>query len=206
MTDRKAHWDNIYKEKSPADVSWYQHKPRLSLELIRNTQLALDGPVIDVGGGVSKLVDYLVDDGYSKVAVLDISANAISVTRQRLGKKSLQVEWFEQDIVNFNPGHSFSLWHDRAVFHFLTDKLDREQYIRVLHRTLNKNGQLIIAAFAIGGPEKCSGLDIVQYDANKLQTELGDVFELVEQQSELHVTPSNVKQQFTYYRFKRLPG
>ncbi|MCK4709732.1 MAG: class I SAM-dependent methyltransferase [Gammaproteobacteria bacterium] len=203
MPDRKAHWESIYRDKSSADVSWYQLKPGLSLELIHKSQVAHDEPVMDVGGGASKLVDHLVDEGYSKLAVLDISATALATTRQRLGKKALQVEWFEQDLVTFNPEHSFSLWHDRAVFHFLTNKADREKYIKVLRRALSKNAQFIIAAFAIGGPEKCSGLDIVQYDAEKLQAELGDDFELLEQKSEVHMTPSNKKQEFTYFRFKK---
>ena len=143
----------------------------------------------------------MYENGYSKLAVLDISAHAISSTQQRLGNKALQIDWFVQDILQFKTDHTFALWHDRAVFHFLTRQTDREQYVNVLKHSLKDNGHLIIAAFAIGGPEKCSGLEIVQYDSEKLQAELGDNFVLVEQQSEVHVTPSNVEQQFTYYRF-----
>ncbi|MCP4075775.1 MAG: class I SAM-dependent methyltransferase [Gammaproteobacteria bacterium] len=201
MYDNKAHWDNIYKQKNAEEVSWFQPKPGLSLELISKTNIAPAEPVIDVGGGYSQLVDYLYDDGYSKLAVLDISANALSLTRQRLGDKALQIDWFVQDILQFKTDQTFALWHDRAVFHFLTRRADREQYVNVLKRSLKNNGHLIIAAFAIGGPEKCSGLDIVQYDSEKLQSELGDNFVLVGQQSEVHITPSNVEQQFTYYRF-----
>ena len=201
MSDRKAHWDNIYKDKDAEEVSWFQPKPDLSLKLIENSKTGPTEAILDVGGGLSRLVDHLYDDGFSNLAVLDISANAISSTQQRLGKKALNIEWFEQDILKFETDHKLSLWHDRAVFHFLTLKEDREQYVNVLRAALKNNGQLIIAAFAIGGPEKCSGLEIVQYDAVKLQTELGDHFELLEQQSEVHVTPSGVNQQFTYFRF-----
>ena len=201
MSDRKTHWDNIYKDKGADEVSWFQPKPDLSLKLIENSKTDQAEAILDVGGGLSRLVDHLFDDGFSRLAVLDISAHAISSTRQRLGKKALNIEWFAQDILEFETDHKFSLWHDRAVFHFLTRKEDREQYVNILRAALKNNGQLIIAAFAIGGPEKCSGLEIVQYDAVKLQAELGDHFELLEQQSEVHVTPSSVKQQFTYFRF-----
>ena len=201
MSDSKKHWDNIYKDKVAEDVSWFQPKPGLSLELIDRAKIDPAEPVIDVGGGLSRLVDILYENGYSNLAVLDISVNAISATQQRLGTKARQIDWFVQDILQFKADHTFALWHDRAVFHFLTRKADRQQYINVLKRSLKNNGHLIIAAFAIGGPEKCSGLDIVQYDSEKLQSELGDSFFLVEQQSEVHITPSNVEQQFTYYRF-----
>ena len=201
MSDRKDHWENIYKDKSPLEVSWFQHEPVLSLQLIHNTQIAHDAPIIDVGGGASVLVDHLCDEGYSNVSVLDISANALASTKHRLGGKAGNVEWFDEDVTCFNPPHQFSVWHDRAVFHFLTDESDRHSYIEVLKRALVPNGHFIIAAFAIGGPEKCSGLDIVQYDAEKLKAELGEDFELVEEAKEKHVTPSKTEQQFSYFRF-----
>ena len=203
MSDSKTHWDSIYRGKSAQDVSWYQSKPALSLELIRHAQVSDDAPILDVGGGLSLLVDNLIAEGYSHIGVLDISANAIASTRQRLAEKADGIEWYAEDIMDFSPPHSYSIWHDRAVFHFLTEASDREKYIAVLKRVLSPAGQLIMAAFAIDGPTKCSGLDVVQYDAEKLKAELGEGFELLEQKAELHVTGSGVEQRFSYFRFIR---
>jgi SAM-dependent methyltransferase len=203
MSDRKTHWEKIYKEKTPQEVSWNQKEPTLSLQLIRNTHLGHDAPIIDVGGGASVLVEYLCDGGYTNVAVLDISAKALAYAQDRLGDRANSVEWYEEDVTNFKPPHQFSLWHDRAVFHFLTAESDRREYVEVLKRTLEPSGHLIVAAFAIGGPIKCSGLDIVQYDAKKLIAELGEGFELVEERGEIHISPANKEQKFAYFRFMR---
>ena len=203
MSDRKTHWEDIYKNKSPLEVSWYITEPTLSLQLIRNTQVALDEPIIDVGGGASVLVDHLCDEGYSNVAVLDISANALAWAKNRLGDRACDIEWHEDDVTRFKPPHQFAVWHDRAVFHFLREESDRRSYVDVLKRALEPDGNVIIAAFAIGGPTQCSGLDIVQYNAAKLQAELGEDFELIEEQSELHMTPANKEQKFAYFRFVR---
>lgn len=201
MTNRKAHWEKVYSNKTPLEVSWYQKEPTLSLQFIRNAQPAYDAPIIDVGGGASVLVDYLFNDGYTNVAVLDLSAKALACARNRLGDNAKQIEWYEDDITRFKPPHEFAIWHDRAVFHFLTDASDRNNYIKVLETSLQTSGQLIIAAFALGGPTQCSGLDIVQYDTHKLTAELGDDFELIEEKRELHNTPSDKLQAFTYFRF-----
>jgi len=201
MFDKKAHWQTIYQEKSPLDVSWYQKEPTLSLELVRRTQIARDEPVIDVGGGASVLVDYLVKAGFTNLAVLDISGNALASAQKRLGDSAKHITWLEADITQFNPPCQFSLWHDRAVFHFLTDPADRTRYVETAKRALKPGGHLIIAAFAPGGPEKCSGLDIVQYDSEKLVAALGDSFDLVEQKDEVHMTPAGKEQKFTYFRF-----
>jgi len=203
MFDRKAHWQNVYQEKSALDVSWYQKKPALSLELIHSTQIANDEPIIDVGGGASVLVDHLCKEGFTNLAVLDISENALVSAKKRLGYSANGVEWFEADITQFNAPHQFSLWHDRAVFHFLTEQSDRKSYVKALKYALRSGGHLIIAAFAIGGPEKCSGLEIVQYDSEKLIAELGEGFELVEERNEVHTTPANIEQKFTYFYFIR---
>lgn len=203
MSDRKAHWENVYGNKSPLDVSWFQKQPVLSLQLIRNTQLVLDAPIIDIGGGASTLVEHLYDEGYINIGVLDISDNALTCAQSRLGDKASNIEWYAEDITLFKPAHQFSLWHDRAVFHFLTDKSDRSKYINILKQALEPNGHLIIAAFAIGGPTKCSGLDIVQYDAEKLKAELGKGFKLLEEVNEIHITPANKEQKFMYFRFIR---
>ena len=203
MFDRKSHWQKIYQDKSAQDVSWYQQTPAQSLSLIRNTQIDHDAPIIDVGGGASLLVDHLHKAGFGRLAVLDISANALASARQRLGDAATGIEWFETDITTFSAPHPFSLWHDRAVFHFLTDAADRQRYVAALKNTLPSGGHVIIAAFAIGGPEKCSGLDIVQYDAKKLCGELGADFALQEQTEEVHITPAGGEQQFGYFRFVR---
>ena len=204
MFDRKSHWQNVYQEKSALDVSWYQKEPALSLELIHSTQVASDESIIDIGGGASVLVDHLFKEGFTSLAVLDISENALVSAKKRLGESAKSIEWFEADITQFNSPHQFSLWHDRAVFHFLTDQSDRKSYIKALKHTLRPGGHLIIAAFATGGPEKCSGLEIVQYDSEKLIAELGEDFELIEERNEVHITPSNKEQKFTYFRFIRM--
>jgi len=201
MTDRKTHWQNIYREKSASEVSWYQKKPQLSLDLIHDAGVNEDDAIIDIGGGASVLVDFLCRQGFRKLAVLDISANALATARKRLGEREKNIDWFETDITGFIPPQRYKLWHDRAVFHFLVDQSDRRKYVSVLKRALLPGGHVIIAAFAIGGPEKCSGLDIVQYDSPKLSAELGDEFQLLEQRNELHVTPADREQPFTYYHF-----
>ena len=201
--DRKHHWEQIYSDKSPLEVSWYQKEPTISLELIANSGVDKQAPLIDVGGGASLLVDYLQQQGYARLAVLDISAHALEHARGRLGEQADQVEWFEADITRFEAPHEYQLWHDRAVFHFLTDAGDRRNYVAALNRAVPKGGQVIIAAFAIGGPEKCSGLDIVQYDADKISAELGEDYALQEQREELHETPANKQQAFNYFRFAR---
>lgn len=201
MTARKEHWEKVYKEKSPQTVSWYQREPALSLALIDKAALPLDAPVIDVGGGASTLVDELCERGYTNVSVLDISAAALAHSKSRLALKGYRVRWFEEDVTRFRPPRRFALWHDRAVFHFLTGKTDRENYVDVLKRSLEPGGQLVMMTFAIGGPARCSGLDIVQYDADKLGAELGAGFELLEWGREVHLTPSGNQQDFAYFRF-----
>lgn len=201
MTNRKDHWEQIYTDKSPLEVSWYQKEPVISLQLIHNTNLNKDDPIIDVGGGASVLVDLLYKEGYQRLAVLDISSSALACARDRLGAQAQKVEWYEADVTEFVAPHFFTVWHDRAVFHFLTRKEDRKQYVETLKKSLVSGGHLILAAFAIGGPTKCSGLDIVQYDVDKLSAELGKEFRLVEQTSETHITPDKKEQKFAYFRF-----
>ena len=203
MVDKKAHWEGVYQHTSPTEVSWFQKEPVLSLELIHNTRIDYDASIIDVGGGSSVLVDSLCKEGYQNIAVLDISQTALACAKARLGDYAQQIEWYEKDITQFKAPHHFALWHDRAVFHFLTDRADRECYVKVLKDSLVSGGHLIIAAFAPGGPTRCSGLDIVQYDANKLLAELGKGFVLVEERAEVHVTPVNKGQKFNYFRFVR---
>jgi len=203
MPDRKLHWEKVYSNKSPGEVSWFQQEPHLSLRLISNTQLEPGDAIIDVGGGASTLVDHLCTAGFTNIAVLDISAQALAHARLRLAKRTCNVDWYEADVTTFEPPRQFSLWHDRAVFHFLTEEADRQKYVDVLCKALIPGGHLIIMAFALDGPKKCSGLDIVQYDAEKLNAELGNGFVLTESGYETHLTPAGNEQKFAYFRYIR---
>lgn len=205
MSDRKEHWEHVYQNKSPREVSWYQDNPTLSLRLIRNAGIDTDAAVIDVGGGASRLVDKLSEAGFTDLSVLDVSANALAHAKQRLADKVGEVSWFEQDITGFRPSRKYDLWHDRAVFHFLTQQVDREQYVASLKNGLKYGGHLIIMAFATDGPVKCSGLEIVQYDVPKLMAELGPAFELIEKGYEIHKTPTGHQQKFAYFRLIHSP-
>lgn len=200
---RSEHWDNTYRTKMPDRVSWYQVEPALSLAMICNAGVSAGDPVIDVGGGASVLVDRLLAAGHTDLTVLDISASALAVSRERLGELAKRIEWVCMDVLDFLPSRQFALWHDRALFHFLTDAGDRERYVEVLHRGLRPGGHLVLAAFAVGGPTRCSGLDIVQYDAAGLSAALGPEFTLAEQAREPHVTPAGGEQLFAWFRYRR---
>ena len=202
--DRRAHWQNVYEQKEATEVSWFQSKPAISLELIANCHLDPSDPIIDVGGGASLLVDQLIDQGYTNLAVLDISGAALARSAKRLGEKAGAVSWVEADVTAFSPDAQVALWHDRAVFHFLTEAADRQGYVGALKKALRLGGHLILASFAIGGPEQCSGLPIVQYDAPKLKAELGSGFKLLEERTEEHITPAQRVQKFAYFRFERI--
>lgn len=208
MSESKEHWEKVYRCKSPEEVSWYQQEPNLSLSLIERASLPGDAPIIDIGGGASSLVDHLCERAYSNISVLDISANALAHAKNRLGHQADKVHWYEDDVTNFEPAKRFALWHDRAVFHFLTDKADRERYMQVLQQTLEPGAHLIIMTFAVGGPKKCSGLDVVQYDTDKMSMELGSGFELLETGYDRHSTPAGGLQKFAYFHFRKvtLPG
>jgi SAM-dependent methyltransferase len=199
VTESKQHWDRVYQDRSPVEVSWFQAEPSLSLQLIQDCALERNSAIIDIGGGASRLVDHLLDRGYGNLAVLDVSALALEQARQRLGARAADVEWFVEDVTRFRPSRKFDCWHDRAVFHFLTRSQDRRNYVRTLEQALLPAGVLIIATFAIGGPDKCSGLDVVQYDEEKIQQALGDGFVLENVKHELHVTPAGQEQKFIYF-------
>ncbi len=201
---RKNHWENIYKDKSPLEVSWYQSKPTVSLSMIDHLSLKKEENIIDVGGGVSTLVDHLLEEGFNNITVLDLSSNALELAKKRLDEKSKRVHWVAEDVTNFSPDKTYSLWHDRAVFHFLTDKSDRQKYKQRLESSVRVGGYVVIAAFAIGGPKKCSGLDIVQYSSAKLERELGAHFNLIAERSETHITPAGIEQLFGYYVFTKI--
>lgn len=201
--DRKQHWEQVYAQKQPTEVSWFQPRPEYSLRLIAAAGVDKSQPIIDMGGGASRLVDNLLDEGYRDISVLDISAAALQHTRARLGGRAAQVSWIEADATAFEPPKSYALWHDRAVFHFLTDPADRQAYRQRLARGLRSGGHLIIATFALDGPEKCSNLPVQRYSPEALSAELGSDYTLVETLSEGHITPAQKEQRFVYCRFVR---
>lgn len=200
---RKEHWNQVYETKGAHDLSWSQSRPVVSLELIEAAGLTKDAGIIDVGGGTSTLVDALIEAGYSRLALLDVSGAALNQTRSRLGPKAEAVEWFEADVTSFTPPHHFALWHDRAVFHFLTQAEERREYVATLRRSLQPGGTAIIATFAPDGPPKCSGLDVIRYDDRSILTELGAEFQLQQVRRETHLTPWQSEQRFIYFRFQR---
>ena len=204
--DRRDHWNRVYQSKTPENVSWYQRRPDLSLALIAASGVAKDAFIIDVGGGASVLVDHLLDLGYSKLAVLDLAGSALSASKARLGTRAATVEWHEADVTDFVPPHRYALWHDRAVFHFLTAAEDRARYVGTLRRALEPDGAAVISTFAPEGPPKCSGLDVVRYDEQSIAAELGEEFRLQEMRRETHLTPWQAEQRFNYFRFKRQRG
>lgn len=201
--DKTAHWENVYQTKSSTDVSWYEPDPKQSLDLILDAAGEKRGRVIDVGGGQSFLVDRLLDSGFKQVAVLDISSAAIEATKARLGERASQVEWMVADITQAETLGKFDIWHDRAVFHFITEPDDRERYVKLLKRSLPIGGHFIVGTFAKGGPEKCSGLQIRQYDAATMQEELGQSFVPIKCSEYLHTTPSAKSQLFFFGVYKR---
>lgn len=203
VMDRREHWNRVYQTRAPDSVSWYQRRPDVSLDLIAASCIAKDAGIIDIGGGASVLVDRLLDLGYSKLAVLDVSGAALSVSRSRLGARAVAIEWFEADVTGFEPPHRYALWHDRATFHFLTTSADRASYVATLGKTLQPGGTAIIATFAPEGPPKCSGLDVMRYDERSIAAELGLEFELREARQETHITPGGAEQRFSYFRFER---
>ncbi|MCB0216584.1 MAG: class I SAM-dependent methyltransferase [Chloroflexi bacterium] len=202
-SDRKSHWESIYASRPPEALSWHQADPAPSIQMIRQAMPELEAPIIDVGGGASRLADALLAEGYRDLTVLDISATALAQARLRLGPAAAAITWIEADVTRFRPQRRYRLWHDRAVFHFLTDAEDRRRYVAALDAALEPDGQLIIASFAIGGPERCSGLEIVQYDAPMLSAALGDAYVLTAQQDLIHRTPAGSEQAFSFFRWRR---
>lgn len=197
--DAKTHWDSVYQTKAPDAVSWYRRHLETSLALIERAAGGLSASIIDVGGGESTLVDDLLARGYQNVTVLDVSPTAIAVTKQRLGAAAEQVHWLAADVTEVElPPAAFDVWHDRAVFHFLTAFERRNAYVRNGARAVKPGGHVIVSTFGPEGPTKCSGLDVVRYDAQTLHEQFGVGFRLVESSQELHQTPFGTTQQFLY--------
>lgn len=203
--NRRKHWESVYQSKREAELGWYKRHLDISLGLIRESGVGMDARLIDVGGGASTLVDDLLETGFANVSVLDVSEAAIKAAESRLGSRAQGVNWIHADITSAAlPTDYYDLWHDRAVFHFLTSEEDRALYVQKLRSSLRGDGHVVIGSFSLSGPRKCSGLRVVRYSSESLQGELGtDEFDLVTTEEELHRTPSGVVQHYIYCRFRR---
>ena len=197
--NKKTHWETVYETKSDQQVSWFREHLDNSLQMILQTKVGKEAAIIDVGGGSSTLADDLLDNGFADVSVLDISAKALEKSRARLGEKAAQIEWIEADITQVSlPENHYDVWHDRAVFHFLTSAEDRRKYVELVMRSLKVGGHIIVASFGENGPMKCSGLDVVRYNPDSMHSEFGRNFKLVKSITETHETPFQTTQEFIY--------
>lgn len=197
----KQHWETVYENKTPDQVSWTQEKPEVSLELICEANLSKTAKIIDIGGGDSKLVDFLLEEGYKNITVLDISSKALEKAKKRLGKKANDVQWIVSDITTFQPTETYDLWHDRAAFHFLSTKEEIEKYTSIVDQFVSE--RLIIGTFSKQGPTKCSGLEISQYDENGLTKVFENHFKKERCLTTDHITPFDTVQNFQFCSFKR---
>ncbi|EJJ29165.1 class I SAM-dependent methyltransferase [Rhizobium sp. CF142] len=201
--DRKLHWENVYSTKGETDVSWFQESPAPSLELIHLAQAKQSDAIVDIGGGASRLVDGLLAEGFGDVTVLDLSEAALDTARKRLGAKGDEVTWIAADATLWKPPRAYDIWHDRAAFHFLTDKAQQAAYIERLKRGLKIGGHLIMGTFALDGPEKCSGLPVARHSSDSLADLLGAGFKLIDSRRHDHSTPWESVQKFQFSTFKR---
>ena len=197
--DARPHWENIYTTKAPDAVSWYRPHLETSLELIQRVAPARSTPIIDVGGDESTLVDDLLTRGYDNLTLLDVSSAAIQFTKERLRQRAVSVQWIVGDITTADlPANAYDVWHDRAVFHFLTTPDQRSAYVQQVGRSVRSGGHVLVSTFGPEGPTKCSGLDVLRYDAESLHAEFGARFQMLESLKELHGTPFGTTQQFLY--------
>ena len=196
----KEHWEKVYTTKAPDNVSWFQPHAETSMRLIHNAGLGRDAAIIDVGGGASTLVDDLLDDGYRALNVLDLSGAALDEIRRRLGAKGESVRWMEADITQAE----FDIWHDRAVFHFLTTDEDRKAYVKQVLRALKPGGRVIMATSGSNGPTQCSGLPVMRYAPEELHSKFGEAFTLLAHEEQLHHTPFGTDQQFIYCMCRKM--
>ncbi len=201
--DKKQHWENVFANKKQNEVSWYEALPKTSIDLFESQNISKDSHVIDVGSGDSYFIDYLVNNGYKNVYALDISKNALDRLKERLGNKADQVNFIVSDILDLKITIQFDYWHDRAVFHFLTNMNDVAKYIAIANDSIAANGKLVIGTFAETGPMKCSGLGIKQYSKESLEKVFSGNFQKINCVNETHVTPFNTNQNFTFCSFKR---
>lgn len=201
--NRSGHWDTVYQTKGAGQVSWFQPKPTMSLQLIEGIQPASTDPIIDIGGGASTLVDHLLDDGHVDLTVLDVSGHALGLARHRLGARAAHVHWHTTDLLRWTPRRRFALWHDRAVFHFLTDRTDQARYRDLATSGIVPGGHLIVASFAADGPEYCSGLPAARYHPDQLAAQFSPAFTVVTARREHHRTPGGADQPFTWLVLRR---
>jgi hypothetical protein len=202
---RSGHWDAVYEQKGPAQLSWYQREPLVAAELIWRLDLPTDAAIIDVGGGASTLVDILLGAGYEDVSVLDVSSAALEAAQHRLGEASQRVTWLRRDLLQWEPDRRYDLWHDRAVFHFLVGSAERDLYRRALGNALRSDAHAIVATFALNGPTHCSGLEVRRYSPEGICQELGAEFALVAARGESHTTPGGMTQPFSWAMMRRRP-
>ncbi len=200
---RQAHWEKVYKTKGEREVSWFEENPAISMDLIRATNVGHDARIIDIGGGNSRLVDALLAEGFSAVAVLDLSEQALATACSRLGARGACVDWIIADVTTWRPNLHYDVWHDRAALHFLTDAAERAAYADRVRYAVRPGGHIIIGTFAPDGPEMCSGLSVVRHDATSLAEMLGPWFRLVETRRHDHRTPAGTVQHFQFSRFQR---
>jgi len=202
--NRQSHWDKIYATKPASELSWTQENPQTSLDFIHSFKLTKQASIIDVGGGDSRLVDKLIEEGFEDITVLDISEQALQRAKERLGERAKKVKWVVSDITEFKSERTFDLWHDRATFHFLTTVDQINKYLERARNYLNLNGVLTIGTFSELGPKKCSGLEIKQYSEAALEDQLKKGFKKVKCVTENHRTPSDTLQNFLFCSFRRL--
>lgn len=203
MTSRQRHWESVYREKDEELVGWYQSHPIRSLRLLGECEVSPEAPIVNIGGGSSRLVDWLLNAGHTDITVLDVSATALALARERLGARSDMVTWIEADITSHDFARTYQVWHDRAAFHFLTDEAGRAGYVERLRQAIPGGGHVIIAAFAPDGPEYCSGLPVRRYSEESMSETLGADFEPVRFEYETHRTPGGSPQKFLYGYFRR---
>jgi SAM-dependent methyltransferase len=197
--DNKAHWEQVYGSKAPDAVSWYAPHLETALKLIQQAADNKSASIIDIGGGESTLVDDLITEGYQDISILDISQKAIDVAKERIGNPPNKVDWYCADITQATlPQNYFDVWHDRAVFHFLTEESQRVKYVEQVIRSVKHGGHVIMSTFGPEGPEKCSGLDVVRYDSEQLHGQFGKSFKLIDISTEVHKTPTGTTQQFLH--------
>jgi SAM-dependent methyltransferase len=204
MKQDKTHWENIYRTKQSQEVSWTQEVPKISLDFVRSFKLPKTASIIDIGGGDSKLADFLLDAGYEDVTVLDISGAALERAEQRLGSRADKINWVEQDITRFEPTTRFDLWHDRAAFHFLTTAEQINRYLSIARKSIKDGGYAVIGTFSPDGPEKCSGLPVRRYDEQMLAAAFSTGFKKISCITEDHITPFQTKQNFLFCSFQRI--
>jgi len=202
--DASRYWNQIYRTRSPDEVSWYESTPATSLTRIRAAIAEGATSVVDIGGGASKLVDNLVGMDLSRIAVVDVAETSLDIAKSRLGSEATRVEWIAADITKIHDIGRFGIWHDRAVLHFLTDPSDRGAYVDLCARTVLPGGIAIVATFAVDGPETCSGLPVHRYAIDELIEQCGSRFELIDSERHIHTTPTGVRQSFMYSSFRRL--